>query len=170
MLCSQIHELFDLICGTSTGGLLALGVGLRHMSLDAARDLYLNVGRQVFGKPRKAYCYLVGKPKYPTKTVESVMRAALTGDDTLTTVASPKVAVHHAPPQVALQVFVVTALRHLEPRAARSSELPRQTRKSSMVSCPRGANGWSRAWLLSTGPRSSRSDHQSSKFFCSFGQ
>lgn len=30
----RIHELFDLICGTSTGGMLAIALGIKQMTLD----------------------------------------------------------------------------------------------------------------------------------------
>ena len=36
----HISELFDLIVGTSTGGLLAVALGLRRMSMDDAEDIY----------------------------------------------------------------------------------------------------------------------------------
>lgn len=47
----QIHELFDLIVGTSTGGLLAVAVGLRKLSLDECDHIYKVLGQKVFSKP-----------------------------------------------------------------------------------------------------------------------
>lgn len=42
-----IWELFDVICGTSTGGLLAVALGMLRLSLDAAFDIYTLLGRKV---------------------------------------------------------------------------------------------------------------------------
>jgi patatin-like phospholipase/acyl hydrolase len=38
----------DMICGTSTGGLLALGLGVKNMSTIQGRDLYYHIGANVF--------------------------------------------------------------------------------------------------------------------------
>lgn len=40
----RIHELFDLIGGTSTGGMLAGGLAARHFSLDRCDGIYRNLG------------------------------------------------------------------------------------------------------------------------------
>ncbi|XP_073048092.1 LOW QUALITY PROTEIN: phospholipase A I-like [Primulina eburnea] len=47
----QIHELFDLICGTSTGGLLAVAIGIKLMSLEKCEDIYKELGKLVFAEP-----------------------------------------------------------------------------------------------------------------------
>ena len=47
----KIHELFDLIVGTSTGGLLAVAMGLRKFSLDECEHIYKVLGQRVFSKP-----------------------------------------------------------------------------------------------------------------------
>eukprot|EP00887_Chlorella_sp_A99_P000219 scaffold13.g219.t1 len=44
-------DLFDLIVGTSTGGLLAVAMGLRRMSMDECEDIYKVLGRRVFSRP-----------------------------------------------------------------------------------------------------------------------
>ena len=36
----QIHELFDLICGTSTGGILAAALAARRVPLSECEDIY----------------------------------------------------------------------------------------------------------------------------------
>lgn len=46
-----IHELFDLICGTSTGGMLAVALGIKLMSLDQCEEIYKNLGKLVFAEP-----------------------------------------------------------------------------------------------------------------------
>lgn len=40
----RIHEMFDLICGTSTGGMLAVALGIKLMSLEQCEDIYKNLG------------------------------------------------------------------------------------------------------------------------------
>ncbi|KAF5728594.1 phospholipase A I [Tripterygium wilfordii] len=47
----QIHELFDLICCTSTGGMLAVALGIKLMSLDQCEEIYKNLGKIVFAEP-----------------------------------------------------------------------------------------------------------------------
>ncbi|XP_038690686.1 phospholipase A I isoform X2 [Tripterygium wilfordii] len=47
----RIHELFDLICGTSTGGMLAVALGIKLMSLDQCEEIYKNLGKLVFAEP-----------------------------------------------------------------------------------------------------------------------
>ncbi|KAI4298662.1 hypothetical protein L6164_032195 [Bauhinia variegata] len=47
----RIHELFDLICGTSTGGMLAVALGIKLMSLENCEEIYKNLGKLVFAEP-----------------------------------------------------------------------------------------------------------------------
>ncbi|XP_047957981.1 phospholipase A I-like isoform X2 [Salvia hispanica] len=47
----QIHELFDLICGTSTGGMLAVALGIKSMSLEKCEEIYKELGKLVFAEP-----------------------------------------------------------------------------------------------------------------------
>ncbi|CAJ1941306.1 unnamed protein product [Sphenostylis stenocarpa] len=47
----RIHELFDLICGTSTGGMLAVALGIKQMTLEECEDIYKNLGKLVFADP-----------------------------------------------------------------------------------------------------------------------
>lgn len=46
-----IHELFDLICGTSTGGMLAVALGIKQMTLDQCEEIYKRLGKLVFAEP-----------------------------------------------------------------------------------------------------------------------
>ncbi|KAL4853631.1 Phospholipase A I [Chlorella vulgaris] len=46
----RIHEMFDLIVGTSTGGLLAVALGLRHMSTSDCNYIYKVLGQKVFSR------------------------------------------------------------------------------------------------------------------------
>nr|DAD20537.1 TPA_asm: hypothetical protein HUJ06_022000 [Nelumbo nucifera] len=47
----RIHEMFDLICGTSTGGMLAIALGIKLMTLDQCEEIYKNLGKLVFAEP-----------------------------------------------------------------------------------------------------------------------
>ncbi|CAH9141780.1 unnamed protein product [Cuscuta epithymum] len=47
----RIHELFDLICGTSTGGMLAVALGIKLMSLEKCEEIYKDLGKLVFAEP-----------------------------------------------------------------------------------------------------------------------
>lgn len=40
----RIYEMFDLICGTSTGGMLAIALGIKLMTLDQCEEIYKNLG------------------------------------------------------------------------------------------------------------------------------
>lgn len=39
-----IHELFDLVCGTSTGGMLAVALAIKQMSLEKCEEIYKKLG------------------------------------------------------------------------------------------------------------------------------
>ncbi|CAN4083815.1 unnamed protein product [Withania somnifera] len=47
----QTHELFDLICGTSTGGMLAVALGIKLLSLEKCEEIYKKLGKLVFAEP-----------------------------------------------------------------------------------------------------------------------
>ncbi|MCO5598027.1 hypothetical protein L7F22_052116 [Adiantum nelumboides] len=47
----RIHEMFDLICGTSTGGMLAVALGIKRMTLDECEEIYTKLGKLVFAQP-----------------------------------------------------------------------------------------------------------------------
>jgi patatin-like phospholipase/acyl hydrolase len=88
-LCKKLHvdetdfiNRFDLICGTSTGGILVIGMGLLKFSPDEGVALYREIGSQVFGGPKDSkvqgiYKMLKGlyqiQPKYPNKLKEVFM-------------------------------------------------------------------------------------------------
>uniref|UniRef100_A0A8C2LHS5 Patatin-like phospholipase domain containing 8 n=1 Tax=Cricetulus griseus TaxID=10029 RepID=A0A8C2LHS5_CRIGR len=45
-----IHQLFDYICGVSTGAILAFMLGLFHLPLDQCEELYRKLGSDVFSQ------------------------------------------------------------------------------------------------------------------------
>ena len=46
-----VGDCFDLVVGTSTGGLIAVGAGLLRMTIDELHELYTSMGQEIF--PRK---------------------------------------------------------------------------------------------------------------------
>ncbi|KAE8690470.1 hypothetical protein F3Y22_tig00110895pilonHSYRG00533 [Hibiscus syriacus] len=47
----RMHELFDLICGTSTSGIFSAALGIKLMSADQLEEIYRNLGKVVFSEP-----------------------------------------------------------------------------------------------------------------------
>ncbi|XP_056241837.1 calcium-independent phospholipase A2-gamma-like [Seriola aureovittata] len=75
----KIHQLFDYICGVSTGAVLAFMLGLAHFSLEECADMYRRFGSEVFRQNP-----LVGTMKmgwshsyYNTETWETILREKL---------------------------------------------------------------------------------------------
>ncbi|XP_018529972.2 calcium-independent phospholipase A2-gamma [Lates calcarifer] len=75
----KIHQLFDYICGVSTGAVLAFMLGLAHFSLEECADMYRRFGSEVFRQNP-----LVGTVKmgwshsyYNTETWEEILREKL---------------------------------------------------------------------------------------------
>ncbi|KAM8829889.1 calcium-independent phospholipase A2-gamma-like [Synchiropus picturatus] len=92
----KIHQLFDYICGVSTGAVLAFMLGLARFSLEECADMYRRFGSEVFRQNR-----LVGTMKmgwthsyYNSETWETILREKL-GEKVLIKTArdefSPKV-------------------------------------------------------------------------------
>ncbi|XP_028308412.1 calcium-independent phospholipase A2-gamma-like [Gouania willdenowi] len=80
----KIHQLFDYICGVSTGAVLAFMLGLAHFSLEECADMYRRFGSEVFRQNP-----LVGTMKmgwshsyYNTETWEAILQKKL-GDRVL---------------------------------------------------------------------------------------
>ncbi|KAH0556253.1 hypothetical protein GP486_005821, partial [Trichoglossum hirsutum] len=46
------YQVFDVICGTSTGGLIALMLGRLQMKVEQCLDAYVTISKKVFGRPR----------------------------------------------------------------------------------------------------------------------
>uniref|UniRef100_A0A8C9ZX49 PNPLA domain-containing protein n=1 Tax=Sander lucioperca TaxID=283035 RepID=A0A8C9ZX49_SANLU len=75
----KIHQLFDYICGVSTGAVLAFMLGLARFSLEECADMYHRFGSEVFRQNP-----LVGTVKmgwshsyYSTETWETILREKL---------------------------------------------------------------------------------------------
>ncbi|MCU0323666.1 MAG: patatin-like phospholipase family protein [Spirosomaceae bacterium] len=61
----KLNEYFDLICGTSTGGIIAIGLGL-GMKANEIHELYEKNATKIFGSPIKKW-YLTGKQIFRAK-------------------------------------------------------------------------------------------------------
>ncbi|TKS76741.1 Calcium-independent phospholipase A2-gamma [Collichthys lucidus] len=73
----KIHQLFDYICGVSTGAVLAFMLGLAHFSLEECAEMYRRFGSEVFRQNP-----LVGTVKmgwshsyYNTETWETILQS-----------------------------------------------------------------------------------------------
>lgn len=77
----KVHELFDVIGGTSTGGLLAAGIQER-MPLDTLEQLYLDLAKDVFVKTTRTRRYgqlLFTGATYKAHALEQVLKRVLPG-------------------------------------------------------------------------------------------
>jgi len=83
-LC-RIGEFFDLIAGTSTGGIIGLGLAFR---IPARRilDLYMKQGAAIFGRPRGLGMLL--RPKYDNRALTRSLRE-LFGERAINEVETP---------------------------------------------------------------------------------
>lgn len=74
----KISEYFDLICGTSTGGIIALGLGL-GVSTDKIMEFYKTYGPKIFNSNTKMKNYLFGlrQAVFSSKYTDKVIREAL---------------------------------------------------------------------------------------------
>jgi uncharacterized protein len=81
-----IHELFDLIAGTSTGGIIAMALVLPPRAKPASDlvALYQNDGPKIFSDPRGEWQQYFRKPKFKNVQLEAIIREkfgnALIGD------------------------------------------------------------------------------------------
>lgn len=69
------HEIFDLICGTSTGGILAIMLGVLKMSLEDCMKIYRDLATTIFPKEKQGNvhickCKCLGYSQYDFKTLE----------------------------------------------------------------------------------------------------
>lgn len=85
---APVHELFDVVAGTSTGALIALGLTVppvdRETPLEARElvDFYNHEGREIFQAPITHKLASVGRlagPKYPDEELEAVLEERFQG-------------------------------------------------------------------------------------------
>src|SRR5438128_10159622 len=82
-LAKNLYEVFDLIAGTSTGGIIALGIGTRCKKGDSGlaqpytpgdlEDLYVKNGPAIFKKSWFTFLKELIRPKYSPRALESTL-------------------------------------------------------------------------------------------------
>jgi hypothetical protein len=74
------HKYFDLICGTSTGGLIALMLGRCGMDVDGAIRMYKDVGSRVFGSNEDVFLRtIIRGQKFDTANFKEVLESSSMG-------------------------------------------------------------------------------------------
>lgn len=71
-----MHELFDVICGTSTGGILAVALGILKRPLDEVEDMYRTFSSRVFddaGMMYRGARTVVSGAMYPTEPLKRIL-------------------------------------------------------------------------------------------------
>ncbi|MBA7473271.1 hypothetical protein ES707_08606 [subsurface metagenome] len=83
-------DLFDLVIGTSTGGLVALALTHSRRALTAREmvDVYLSHANKIFGSPRWALAAVLSGPKYNNKGLRE-LTALLLGEGRLSQAKIP---------------------------------------------------------------------------------
>ncbi|KAA8498792.1 Calcium-independent phospholipase A2-gamma [Porphyridium purpureum] len=74
----RIRDLFDVIGGTSSGGLLALALGVRNMTVQECIDLCTDMSSRIFVKGAFSTGYVIlNRGQYDTKALEAVFKSEL---------------------------------------------------------------------------------------------
>jgi patatin-like phospholipase/acyl hydrolase len=80
------HKYFDLICGTSTGGLIALMLGRCGMDVDGAIRMYKDVGSKVFGSDVRVFLKTITHgQRFDTAIFKKVLESSDFGGEMLNT-------------------------------------------------------------------------------------
>ena len=80
---TQPWQEFDMIGGTSTGGIIAIMLGRLHMSLDECETAYMKLSSNVFKKnrssadPRRIYDFLEANGKFSAQPLEDTVQEML---------------------------------------------------------------------------------------------
>lgn len=70
-----LRRCFDLICGTSTGGIIALGLAL-GMAASELLDLYRSHGETIFPAARRRWFRGIRRPRYESSALADALRSA----------------------------------------------------------------------------------------------
>lgn len=102
---TKVSQLFDFIIGSSTGGMVAVSIGLHRRTLEELVELYNTFPRQIFKKSfvinnsflRTCYLLIGGKHLYNVANLEQQMKLAVQTEkdfiDTMSDESLPKVAI-----------------------------------------------------------------------------
>jgi hypothetical protein len=76
---SDLHEVFDLISGTSTGGIIALGIGTdcnngKPYSPSDLVQMYVDQGATIFNPSLFSFITRLWRPKYSAEPLEGVLK------------------------------------------------------------------------------------------------
>ncbi|KAE9549594.1 hypothetical protein FO519_007190 [Halicephalobus sp. NKZ332] len=116
----KICEMFDIIVGVSTGGILATLLGAKRKSVDECKTIYMEISRQLFNQGRLSGVsgLLLSHSYYNSKKWVEILKKVL-GEDVMTihTARSPK------SPKLAVISSIVNAPQ-LQPFIFRNYELP----------------------------------------------
>lgn len=66
-------DYFDLICGTSTGGIIAILLGRLRMSVKEVKDVYKELCKEIFSNPKKH----VSEGKFSATNLETLMKKTI---------------------------------------------------------------------------------------------
>jgi hypothetical protein len=72
-------DVFDMICGTSTGGIIALMLGRLQMSVTEVKEHYCIISEEVFGHPKHTGDLRPGRDRFSAKKLETVMKKTIAG-------------------------------------------------------------------------------------------
>ena len=76
-------QYFDVICGTSTGGLLATMLGRLRMDIESCKQAYRSLSAQIFQKSSWHFSWRVwwdAKPWYSGDALEGAVKKIVTQD------------------------------------------------------------------------------------------
>ena len=69
---ARLCDYFDLVCGTSTGGIIAIGIAL-GMTAKEILNLYKGNAKKIFPSKSAVKAFLVNKPFYDNKALEKLL-------------------------------------------------------------------------------------------------
>lgn len=67
------YEMFEMICGVGTGGIIAILLGRLKLTVSLAIEAYLQIARQVFGQSKGVIATVRRKARYSASKLESVI-------------------------------------------------------------------------------------------------
>ena len=94
----RIHELFDFICGVSTGAIIASFLGFHKKTIDEIEEIYKRLGREIFTRNliKGTTGWITSHSFYDSKNYERILQGfvgGMTMSDTVRTPGTPKVAI-----------------------------------------------------------------------------